>query len=195
MRHTRFASLNRAFHLSPVRPLFSGMCQNVRGPEKRGAPFWFPFTPAQRSEYNLKNAHSYSSCLEAKQTGRKFHLTQGCPDLENCRQGFLLLLFSVIETFPLGQTVDEPDIPGPSKRNIFLLITLFLLILPIERNFRNLRGNCKFHVPHPFCGKSCKFGHQKCAEIGGKCAEIGGKCAEIGGKWAEIGGKPKTNLF
>ena len=86
-------------------------------------------------------------------------------------------------------------IPGPSKRNIFLLITLFLLILPIERNFRNLRGNCKFHVPHPFCGKSCKFGHQKCAEIGGKCAEIGGKCAEIGGKCAEIGGKPKTNLF
>ena len=86
-------------------------------------------------------------------------------------------------------------IPGPSKRNIFLLITLFLLILPIERNFRNLRGNCKFHVPHPCCGKSCKFGHQKCAEIGGKCAEIGGKCAEIGGKCAEIGGKPKTNLF
>ena len=85
--------------------------------------------------------------------------------------------------------------PGPSKRNIFLLITLFWLILPIERNFRNLRGNCKFHVPHPFCGKSCKFGHQKCAEIGGKCAEIGGKCAEIGGKCAEIGGKPKTNLF
>ena len=43
--------------------------------------------------------------------------------------------------------------------------------------------------------KSCKFGQQKCAEIGGKCAEIGGKCAEIGGKCAEIGGKPKTNFF
>ena len=95
----------------------------------------------------------------------------------------------------IWNNMELPIIPGPSKRNIFLLITLFLLILPIERNFRNLRGNCKFHVPHPCCGKSCKFGHQKCAEIGGKCAEIGGKCAEIGGKCAEIGGKPKTNLF
>ena len=88
-----------------------------------------------------------------------------------------------------SQHCENLHIPGPSKGNMFLLITFFWLILPIERNFlspKSTRANFMFRTH--FVAKSCKFGHQKCAEIGGKCAEIGGNCAEIGGK-------PKTHFF